>query len=265
MDAAAHEHDDEGSTPAWPSGGPHSTTHDGEAVTPGRGPSLEDLDEFVSLVAHELSTPQAVIACAAETLALLLEKDELDRADIERIADVLLRHSHLSTRLVARLSLAHRIGRGTVKLEPEPLDLSGLVEKIVSDVAAFVLPERTVTVFADSPVHALADRASVSEIVFNLLGNAHKYSPAEAAIEVHVDREERRARVVVRDEGSGVAPGDSEAIFEPYVQTGPNRGGVGLGLYVSRGLARAQGGELWVRPAKDVGSEFVLELLVDAG
>ena len=79
-----------------------------------------------------------------------------------------------------------------------------------------------------------------------------------------MDRGERNARVVVRYQGSGVAPDDTEAIFKPYVQAGPDRGGIGLGLYVSRGLARAQGGELSVQPARDVGSEFVLELPIDA-
>ncbi len=220
-------------------------------------------EEFLALVAHELRTPQMVVASAADALTVLLTQDELDRPEVARIADILHRHSQLSTRLVARISLVHQIGQDAVTLEAEALDLSQLVEEIVSDVAAFVLPERTVTVSADSPVQAVVDRTSISEIMFNLLDNAHKYSAAAAAIEVHVDRDEQHARVVVRDQGSGVAPGDTDNIFEPYVQSGPDRGGVGLGLYVSRELARAHGGELSVRPATDVGSEFVLDLPID--
>lgn len=232
----------------------------GRATTPAAVPSAEDIEQFLSMVAHELRTPLSVTASAADTLTALLAQDEVDHTEIGRIADVIQRHSRLSARLVARLSLAHDIGKDAVTLETEELDLARLVEEIVSDVAAFVLPERTVTVSANGPVRATVDRASISEIVFNLLANAHKYSTTVAAIEVLVDRDDQRARIIVRDQGSGVSPGDTEAIFEPYVQSGPNRGGVGLGLYVSRGLARAHGGELSVRPATDIGSEFVLTL-----
>lgn len=233
-------------------------------TTPADVPDPEDVEEFLSLIAHELRTPMAVTASAADTLLMLLGRDEVDPAEVERMADVIQRHSRLSARLVARLSLAHDIGQGSVELVTEELDLALLIEEIVSDVAAFVLPERTVTVTADGPVVAEVDRASISEIVFNLLANAHKYSQPDASIEVQVDRDDKLARVVVRDQGSGVSPGDTEAIFQQYVQPGPRRGGVGLGLYVSRGLARAHGGELSVRPATDEGSEFVLELPVDA-
>ncbi len=263
MQSVAAEPGDATRTPTRPSQGERTPGPSDRASSPVSVPSPEDIEEFLALVAHELRTPLAVTAGAADTLTRLLQQDEFDGDEITRVADIIQRHSRLSARLVARLSLAHDIGRGAVELETEQLDLARLVEEIVSDVAAFVLPERTVTVFADGPVVATVDRASISEIIFNLLANAHKYSADEASIEVEVDRDERRARIAVRDQGSGVSPGDTEAIFESYVQAGPRRGGVGLGLYVSRGLARAHGGELSLRPATDVGSEFMLELPID--
>lgn len=66
------------------------------------------------------------------------------------------------------------------------------------------------------------------------------------------------AEVVVRDHGSGVTPGDSQTIFDKFVQGDPGSPGAGLGLYISRGLARAHGGDLRVQPAETTGSEFVL-------
>lgn len=264
MDAAGVETDDGGRTVTESSSSPERATEPDDAVvTPPGVPSAESIEEFLALIAHELRTPLAVTASAADTLTRLLAQDDIDRAAIERIADVIQRHSRLSARLVARLSLAHELERGPVELETEELDLSDLVEEIVSDVAAFVLPERTVTVTAGDPVLAAVDRASISEVIFNLLANAHKYSNSDAAIDVRVDKKEGLARIVVRDQGSGVSPGDTEAIFEAYVQAGPRRGGVGLGLHVSRELARAHGGDLSVRPAEDVGSEFILELPID--
>lgn len=264
MQTVAAASDDGVRTVTRPDSGEHTPRRRSRVTTPADVPDPQDVEEFLSLVAHELRTPLAVTASAADTLLTLVARDDLDQAEVERMATVIQRHSRLGARLVARLSLAHDIGRGTVELVTEEVDLALLIEEIVSDVASFVLPERTVTVFADGPVTAAVDRASISEIVFNLLANAHKYSRADASIEVLVDRDEAFARVVVRDQGSGVSPGDSEAIFQRYVQSGPRRGGVGLGLYVSRGLARAHGGELSVRPATDEGSEFVLELPIDA-
>ena len=263
MQSVAAEPGDGTQAPTRPSHGERAHRRAGRQADPAAVPSAEDIEQFLAVVAHELRTPLSVTASAADTLTTLLAQDDVDHAEVARIADVIQRHSRLSARLVARLSLAHDIGHDTVTLATEELDLARLVTEIVTDVAAFVLPERTVTVSASGPVVATADRASISEIIFNLLANAHKYSTTVAAIEVQVDRDEHRARIIVRDQGSGVAPGDTEAIFEPYVQSGPNRGGVGLGLYVSRGLARAHGGELSVRPATDIGSEFVLVLPID--
>ncbi len=264
MDAATPVHGDEGRTAAGLPDRAHPPRRDGGAFGPRAvGPS-EGVGEVLALVARGLRTPQAVIVTAADALTHLLSLEEPDRADVARVADIISRHSHLLRRLVARLGLADEIGRGTVKLETERLELTRLVEEVTSDVAASTLPGRVVTVSGNGPVPVVADRASIAEIVFNLLSNAHEYSAGEAGIEVDVDTNEGHARVVVRDHGFGVAPGDTEAIFEPYARPGAHRGGIGLGLYVSRGLARAQGGDLSLRPAESVGSQFVLELPIDA-
>ncbi len=71
---------------------------------------------------------------------------------------------------------------------------------------------------------------------------------------------DRSARVVVRNHGSGVTPGDTEHIFEKFRQLDATSPGAGLGLFISRGLARAHGGDLTVQPATDAGSEFELRL-----
>ena len=89
---------------------------------------------------------------------------------------------------------------------------------------------------------------------------AAKYSAPKAPISVAMDRYNGSARMVVRNHGGGVTPGDGEHIFEKFFQADPGSSGVGLGLFVSRGLARAHGGEISVRPAQEIGSEFVLEL-----
>lgn len=79
-----------------------------------------------------------------------------------------------------------------------------------------------------------------------------------------VDTEGASARVVVRNHGGGVTPGDSQRIFEKFERL--DRGGAGtrLGLFISRGLARAHGGDIRVEPAENVGSQFILTLPLPA-
>lgn len=104
------------------------------------------------------------------------------------------------------------------------------------------------------------DPTALREIVFNVLANAAKYSAPHAAIEVTVRQDDDRAEVIVRDHGTGVTPRDTETIFGKFLQGDRASPGAGLGLYISRGLARAHGGDLHVRPAEQRGSEFILTL-----
>lgn len=89
---------------------------------------------------------------------------------------------------------------------------------------------------------------------------AAKYSASDAAIEVTVRQDGKQAEVVVRNHGTGVTPGDAETIFGKFFQGDPGPPGAGLGLYISRGLARAHDGDLHVQPAEQHGSEFILTL-----
>jgi signal transduction histidine kinase len=130
----------------------------------------------------------------------------------------------------------------------------------VSDLGCAVLREHPVELGTADDVSVDADPTAVREIVFNLLSNAAKYSASDAPINITVSRSGHDATMVVRNHGHGVTPGDGEHIFEKFFQADTCSSGVGLGLYVSRGLARAHGGDISVRPARDAGSEFVLRL-----
>ena len=97
-----------------------------------------------------------------------------------------------------------------------------------------------------------------------LLENAFKYSPQGGLIRVGAWCEDGRVVVVVDDEGVGIAPADRERIFERFVQVdaGDRRrfGGVGLGLYIVRSLARAQGGDVSAHPRPTGGTRMKLQL-----
>src|SRR5262249_1182756 len=115
-------------------------------------------------------------------------------------------------------------------------------------------------------IPVLVDRARVVVIIANLLSNAVKYSPAMQGADVSctVSGTAGRARVSVRDRGFGIAPEVLSRLFPRFgrivTAENSNVGGIGLGLFVSRELAREHGGDITVVSTPGQGSEFILEL-----
>lgn len=114
---------------------------------------------------------------------------------------------------------------------------------------------------ADTAVVAAAEYRRVLQILVNLIGNAVRYSPDDSQIWVRVDEEDGLVKAVVADQGRGIDPADQERIFERFERLTPEDGvGSGLGLYISRRLARAMGGDISVESALGQGARFTLSL-----
>ena len=112
---------------------------------------------------------------------------------------------------------------------------------------------------------AVGEFRRVLQILLNLIGNAIRYSPEGTGIEIDVAVADRRARLWVSDQGPGMDPAQQAAIFNKFERLGRSGdGGSGLGLYISRRLARAMGGDLAVESAAGEGARFVLELPADS-
>ena len=116
----------------------------------------------------------------------------------------------------------------------------------------------------ERPIHVSADAPRLQQVVANLLSNAIKYSPQQAEVHVRVSREAGDAIVAVKDAGRGIAAGDMERIFNPFVNGSPapkldDGDGLGIGLHVSRELVEAHGGTLMARSeGRERGSEFIV-------
>lgn len=221
---------------------------------------LTTIETFVALVAHEVRTPLAIAKTGVTTLAAIDAGEPAAPGTREEVVAMIERNVDLAILLMDRMSLAREIESDTVVLACEELDLVDLVRQSVGDLRSVFLREHPVDIESVDALNVKVDPTAVREIVFNLLSNAAKYSARKAPITVAVDRVNGSARMVVRNHGGGVTPGDGEHIFEKFFQSDAGSPGVGLGLFVSRGLARAHGGDITVRPAPDEGSEFVLRL-----
>jgi len=116
------------------------------------------------------------------------------------------------------------------------------------------------TVGMDASILAEGEERGTVQILVNLLGNAVRHSPSGGNIALIVERRDNMIAATVADEGPGIAEADQERIFERYERVGDAPGGIGLGLAISRRLARSMGGDILLQSAPGNGARFTLLL-----
>jgi PAS domain S-box-containing protein len=220
--------------------------------------------DFLASMSHELRTPLNAIGGYVELIQLGLRGPVTDtqQQDLERIQRS---QRHLLSLVNDVLNFA-RLEAGAVRFQLEDLP----VARALAEVDDYVAPQvraRGVRYSRDDCQPGLAVRADaekLKQVLLNLLTNALKFTPAEGEIEVRCAADEGCAAIRVCDTGCGIAAEKLPFIFDPFVQAGralhrPQEG-VGLGLAISRDLARGMGGELMVESVEGQGSTFILTL-----
>jgi PAS domain S-box-containing protein len=222
--------------------------------------------DFVATVSHELRTPITPIKGYVELLrAKGQTMDEDLRQDILRI--VAERTDHMA-RLIEDLLLASRIsseGQDAVMLGLR-LERSDLVD-VAKRATADYLREpdcRLRLELPPGPLEIRADPLRLSQILGNLLSNAHKYSSPPVPIRLRLWRERGWAMAAVVDRGRGIPREELDRIFDKFHRVGDpmtmTTSGTGLGLYIARELARAMGGDVEAVSAPERGSTFTMRL-----
>lgn len=211
----------------------------------------QSVRQFVADAAHELRTPVAGVQAIAETL--LQTNVAASPDDREQLLVLLIQETRRAGRLVDDMIVMARIDAG-LTLQPGPVDLAELAAEQCQRVS-ILHPELTVTATGGAPP-TLADAGRISQILANLIDNACQASPPGGRVEVVIGavhtNSGRWITATVSDTGPGVPQSDRDRIFERMVRLDSARdrrsGGVGLGLAVARGLARAHGGEVRLLP-----------------
>jgi signal transduction histidine kinase len=146
---------------------------------------------------------------------------------------------------------------------PDRIDLADLARRAVG-ILGVRAQERGIAIDAPKPDEsalAVGEFRRVLQILLNLLGNAIRYSPEGSMVWVRVEPDGDRARIVVADQGEGLTDAQQARVFEKFERLGRSGdGGSGLGLYISRRLARAMDGDLTVESGPGQGARFTLEL-----
>jgi signal transduction histidine kinase len=210
--------------------------------------------DYVAVAAHELRTPLAAILGVLATLKS--HGSVLEEPVREELIDGATVQTERLSRLVEELLTLSRIEDGVLRMSL----VAAEAEELVTEAARASSTKDRLTVRIEGDGSVVCDVDAVIRVLTNLLDNARKYSPADSPITLAVSEDPDRVRFSVRDAGPGIPASDREAIFERFRRGGTTKPGSGLGLYISRGLVHAHGGELSVRAAPGGGSEFMFWL-----
>lgn len=225
--------------------------------------------DFTAMVAHELSGPVSGIRAYTD----VLRTGALGPDAHARALDAVEAETEVLNSLLEDVQASAAVERDDFAVRIKPVPLKNLMETAAR--FAGVLPgDHPVVVKSLSGGMVMADEERIGQVLRNLVSNAAKYSPDGARIELRAvpvmvpgsAGAAGRVRVEVADRGIGIHPEDMSRIFEKFGRgrdrEGRKTAGVGLGLYLSRRIARAHGTELTVRSAPGAGSVFAFELEV---
>jgi signal transduction histidine kinase len=218
--------------------------------------------EFVSMVSHELRTPLTSIQGYAE---LLLEDEQIAEEQRESLT-LVKKNSDRLLGLINDLLDLSRIEAGRVDLQRTSLDLARLILEVAGSLRPLIEAkrQRLRLELGDALPAVWADADRVTQILTNLISNAHKYTLVEGSITVAAQRDDGFVRVDVSDTGIGLSPEDQAQLFTKFFRAhdrSPRAGsGTGLGLVITRLLVELHGGRITVSSAPGEGSTFSFSL-----
>ncbi|HYU16432.1 MAG TPA: HAMP domain-containing sensor histidine kinase [Candidatus Acidoferrum sp.] len=223
-------------------------------------------DDLIGLIGHELRNPLSPVFLQAYHLLAEVKKNEQGSVTTEWLTprlELFLRGlERLLDRLNRLMDVAALQSRTGIALVEEDVDLARVVGDVVASVAREAAAAASpLTLYAPVPVMGRWDRLRLEQIAGNLLSNAIRYG-AGGAIDVQVKGTGLTAVLTVRDHGPGIAADLQARIFDRFERAGPRpqRGGLGLGLWIARRLCEAMRGTITLESEPGRGAAFVVTL-----
>ncbi len=222
---------------------------------------------LLTSISHDLRTPLASILGSATSLKSY--RHTLDEAAQDELIGTIQEEAERLNRFIANLLDMTRLEAGAVQPKSDMVDISDIVGSALQRAGKVLAKHRVaVDLGSDLPMLKL-DPVLFEQVLFNLLDNAAKYSPAGSEIRLSAGREGDAVRLQVMDEGLGIPPADLERIFDKFyrVHVADNRrAGTGLGLAICRGFIEAMGGTIIAGNRQDRrGAVFTIVLPASVG
>jgi signal transduction histidine kinase len=206
--------------------------------------------EMVAVVAHDLRNPLGVAQLKAQLMMRKVPEGEPGQK-MKKDLEVIFRNTQHMARLIGDLLDAATIEANRIAVEKTPNVVADILGEAVELVRMLADQKGLRLVIEVTPPDVLAscDRARVLQALSNLLGNAIKYTPADGEVHLTAQAIGPEVLVSVADSGPGIPAAERERVFERYVH-GRQKGSVGLGLFIARGLVAAHGGRIWIEDAR---------------
>ncbi|MET3665321.1 ATP-binding protein [Caulobacter sp. 1776] len=218
---------------------------------------------FVAVASHELRTPMNGLLGMAHAL----ERSRLDPRQREQV-ELMIKSGHGLMQLLNDVLDLSRVEAGKVELAPEPVEPRAIVADVI-DAWRDAAGAKGLSLFADFgaevPAWIFADPRRIRQVLTNLVSNAVKFTPSQGHVRVSVSASpaDGLIRFTVADTGPGVPPEAADRVFDSFTQADEtisrSHGGAGLGLAISRALARQLGGDLVLQPGA-AGACFVFSV-----
>jgi heavy metal sensor kinase len=218
--------------------------------------SFQEMQRFTADAAHELRTPLAVMRTEAEVALRAPRSAE----EYRRVLENLLEEVNRLTAMAEKLLFLSRHDAGLHESSLRPLNGSELLQEVVGHMR-FLAEEKqiTLTVEGGSKAGILADERQLRHVLYNLLDNAIKYTPAGGAVDVRATTQDSTWRVSIRDTGIGISADHLPHIFDRFYRADAARtagAGAGLGLAICRSLMDAMHGQIEVESEPGRGATF---------
>lgn len=221
-------------------------------------------DRFLAVLSHELRTPLTPVLMLAESM----EKHPEMPATLRMDASMIRRYVSLEARLIDDLLDLTRIEKGKLHLEKTVVDINELIQSVVEFLRLDALnKEIGISLNLHATRHYInADRARLKQVVWNLLGNALKFTPPGGGVALLTENCGENVQITVKDSGIGVPAQALSSIFEAFEQAVPEHrrfGGLGLGLAIARSLVEFHGGSICAE-SEGVGKGATFRVLLPA-
>lgn len=220
---------------------------------------------LLDAVTHDLKTPLTSIKAA---VTMLIEENQegaihitLEPRGREELLEIINEETDRLNSFVESMVEMARIEAGEFSLRKTPSDVEEIIANALQRAESIVANHRIKIKIEENMPPLSIDSKAISEVVYNLIDNAAKYSPVNSIIEIEAKKHADKIRFAVEDEGKGIAEEERLKIFRKFYRADKTVKGFGMGLAIVRGIVEAHDGEIWVETDKK-GAKFVFELPV---
>lgn len=222
-------------------------------------------EEWASLVAHDLRQPLNAISLHAQVALLRFERTEPNAVTrgVDSLRQILASTQRLD-RMVGDVGDVSRIEANRLSLELSQVDLGVVVNELLARTAPMTAGRAVSSRTNGVPRRVTVDPARIEQVLSNLISNALKYGDPGTEIAVDIEWRDADVGIAVTNHGPGIGPVDLGRIFSRFERTASARAsrvpGLGVGLYICRGLVEAHGGRLWVDSTPHATTTFHVDL-----